>query len=115
MELPRTTKAHLNLESKDMGEFERFIKEYELDRLHTDFLNRWITLIIASLSLITALAWDDLFKSVFIGFFGHLNELSQKVLYSTILTILTILVTVILGKFFMKKGKREIEKQYTHE
>jgi hypothetical protein len=112
--VPLKTKILPHVESKDMSEFERFLKEYELDRLHTDFLSRWVTLIVASLSLITALAWDDLFKYLFVSFFGHLNEVSQKVLYSVILTVATVLVTLILGKMFLKKGKKEIEKQQVY-
>ncbi len=90
-----------------MGEsqIEKFLEEYEIKRLHLDFLQRIVLLTVAGLGLITALAWDDAFKDLFKLFFHDFDSLDKKFLYALLLTLLTALVTVRLNKIIKKKGR----------
>ncbi len=98
------------VDSKDINELESFMKEYELHRVHTEFFERWITLVIASLSLITALAWDDTFKYIFSEVFDHLSSFWQRLLYALLITTLAVIISVVLSKIFLKKSG----KKHTH-
>ncbi|MES2059946.1 MAG: DUF5654 family protein [Patescibacteria group bacterium] len=82
---------------------EEFIRKYEIRRIHIDFFERLIFLIIAGLGLITALAWDVFFKDFFIEIFGHIDSTDQKLLYAVLLTFLTVVVTIFLRKCFKRR------------
>ncbi len=82
---------------------EEFAKKYEIHRLHVDFFERLIFLVIAGLGLITALAWDEFFKDVFVRFFGSIEGASQRLLYALLLTLLTVIVTLFLRKGFKRR------------
>lgn len=86
------------------AEFERFIeiylkKELGLRRLHINIFNTLVTLIIGSLGLISALAWDTFLKEMFNHIFGE-STLRTEFIYAITITIVTVVVTVILGKIF---------------
>ncbi len=106
MATPRMTRK-ITVESKDLGEMERFIKETEDNHLHWEFVGRVVTFIIASQGLITALAWDDTFKHMFAKLFGGLETMEQELLYAILLTFLTITTSVILSRAFLKKHSRK--------
>lgn len=88
------------------SEIEEFLKKYELHKFRGEFFERLSLFAIAALGLITALAWDEMFKSLFISLFGHLNSLYNKFLYAFILTAGTVVVTLILRSFMRKKNRK---------
>ncbi len=75
---------------------EEFLKRYELQKVHIDFMQRVILLVIAGLGLITALAWDEMFKEIFKELFGDLPSLEERLIYALFLTLGTVTVTIIL-------------------
>ena len=84
---------------------DEFLKRYEVRRLEHLFFERLSLLIIAGLGLVTAFAWDDLFKTIFVKLFGSLNVIADKLLYAFLLTIITVTITIILAKIFKMKMK----------
>ena len=84
----------------------RFLKAYEIHRLHWDFLDRVMVFIIAALGLISALAWDETFKEIFRTYLSNLETLEGKLLYALILSLITAAVTVRLGKFIKKRSRK---------
>ncbi len=85
---------------------EEFLKKYELHRIHLDVLGRVVTLIIASLSLIAALAWDTALKHLFENWFGAAGTLSEEMFYAVIITALAVIISIVLGKLFVKRKKK---------
>jgi hypothetical protein len=88
------------------AEIEEFIKKYELNKFKGEFFERLSLFIVAAFGLITALAWDEMLKDLFVYLFGHLDSVFNKFLYALILTIVTVVVTLILRSFIKKKSKK---------
>lgn len=78
------------------------LEQFEIRQIKRQFVDKLITLSIASLGLITALAWDETLRDLFRSFFGSSESLSDKFLYSSLITILAVVISIILGKFFFK-------------
>jgi hypothetical protein len=93
-------------------ETEKVLKEYgkEFNKLHLEFVERVILLIIVGLGVITALAWDEALKNLFNLIFTNLTSVQEKFLYATLLTIITATATVFLNKY-LKKQKRKTKKK----
>ncbi len=72
-----------------------------------EFLSRVVTIIIAGLALITALAWDETFKDIFAHFFGEITTLEQKLKYAALITLFAIVVSFIVSKIFLNKNKNK--------
>lgn len=90
------------------SEIDEFIERYELRKFHLDFAERFLLFIIAALGLITALAWDETFKLLFVHYFGGIETLEEKALYALLLTILVALLTVRLNSIFKRRKKDKI-------
>ncbi len=82
---------------------EDFLEEYKINKTKDDFLLRTVTLLIASLGLVTALAWEEAIKEIFISIFGELHDIGHKVLYALIVTLIAVIVSIILGKIITRK------------
>ena len=83
---------------------EEFIEEHEsLSDIKLDFMARLVTIVIAALGLITALAWDRTLEDIFTEYFGPLTNLSQKILYASLLTIISVIITLALRRSFIRK------------
>lgn len=82
------------------------LKQFELDQIHRQFFDRLVILVIASLGLITALAWDDTLRDIFKIFFGTDNSLSDKIIYTIIITVIAVTISLVLGKLSFKKKKK---------
>ena len=91
----------------EVSEIEKFMEKYELHHLHFDVIGRVITLIIASLSLIAALAWDTALKHLFENLFGATGTLAEEMSYAIVVTILAVIISVSLGKLFVKRKDGE--------
>lgn len=84
---------------------EKFLEKYEIRRLHSDVIGRVATLIIASLGLIAALAWDTALKHLFEDLFGATGTLLEELSYAVVITILAVIISVSLGKLFLRRKK----------
>jgi H+/gluconate symporter-like permease len=82
---------------------EEFFEEESVRDIKLDFMARLMTIVIAALGLITALAWDRTLEDIFTAYFGPLNNLSQKILYASIITLVAVLVTLFLRRTFIRK------------
>jgi len=93
-------------EKFEISEMEKFLEKHELHHIHSDVLERIITLVIAALGLIAALAWDDALRHIFENIFGGKGTLLEEISYAIVITIFAALISVQLGKLFSKrKGK----------
>ena len=71
-------------------------------------MGRLVTIVIAAMGLITALAWDRTLEDIFTYLFGPLNSLSRKITYAVVITLLAVTITILLRRAFIKKesGRR---------
>jgi hypothetical protein len=83
-------------------ELEKFLEKHELKHLNSDVFGRIITLIIAALGLIAALAWDQALKHIFDRLMGA-DTIKGEVLYAIIVTLIAALISVKLGKVYSKR------------
>lgn len=83
-----------------------FLQEAELDRVQNEFFNRLFTIVIASLGLVTALAWDDVLRQIFTDFLGTESSIIQKIYYAVTITFLAAMISVLFGKLALRYGKR---------
>ncbi len=93
-------------EKFESTEFERFLEKYEVHRIRETFKERVLTIVIASLGLIAALAWDDALKHLFEKLFGGEASLAEEVLYALIITIVAAAVSVYLAKLYNKREEK---------
>jgi hypothetical protein len=90
---------------------EDFFNQIEVEEIKTEFVGRIITLVVASFTLITALAWEDIFKRLFYTFFGPDASLGSEIFYAFILTLVAVIISVVLGRRYIKRKSRvEIKK-----
>jgi hypothetical protein len=87
------------------SEIDRFLERYELEHFHHDVFERVVTLIIAALGLIAALAWDDALKHLFETIFGGKGTLDEELSYALVITIIAALISVQLGRMFVKRKR----------
>lgn len=85
---------------------EEFLEAQKVADIKTDFATRLVTIMLAALGLITALAWDRTLEDIFTNFFGPLNRLSIKILYAVLITLLTVTLTIFLRRIFIIKKER---------
>jgi hypothetical protein len=93
---------HLNFE-----ETKELLRDLKVDRVADQFSNRVITLVIASLGLTTALAWDDTLKQLFHAIFGSSDTLADKLLYSILITLIAVIITLVLARAVRGKHHRK--------
>ncbi len=100
------TEYNRNHESHEAFEMEKFF-EQQLERFENkfSFFNRMITLAIASVSLIAALAWDEALKQIFDHLFGGRETISSALAYAVVVTILAAIISVTLGRGWFKKNE----------
>lgn len=97
MELPK--------EKFEISEIEKFLETHELRHFHSDVFERIITLVIAALGLIAALAWDEALRHIFENIFGGKGTLLEEISYAVVITTLAAFISVRLGKLFSKRKK----------
>lgn len=88
-------------------ETKELLKELKVQTVADQFSNRVIVLIIASLGLTTALAWDETLHEVFHVIFGGTDTLGSKLLYSVLVTFVAVVITIIFAKMVRSKDKEQ--------
>ena len=76
------------------------------DDIKIEFIGRVVTIIIAGLGLITALAWDEAFRDIFIKLFGNLTSFNDKLGYALFVTVISVTVSIVLGRMFIKRKRK---------
>ena len=94
---------------------EEFIEDEQVHDIKTDFRVRFVTITIAGLGLITALAWDRTLEDLFTEYFGPLNSVSSKVLYASLITFFAVVVSLILRRTFIRKEIKSRRKHHHHK
>jgi uncharacterized membrane protein len=84
-------------------ETKELLEELKIQRVADTFWNRIITLLIASLGLTTALAWDDTLRELFNALTGGDQSLLDKFLYSIIITLIAVILTIIFARLVRNK------------
>ncbi len=93
-------------EKLESTEFERFLERYELKRVRDNFKDRVLTIVIASLGLIAALAWDTALKHLFEKILGGEGALTEEIAYAIIITVIAAAISVYLGRTFVKNKEK---------
>ena len=93
-------------EKFEISEMEKFLEEHELHTIHYDVLERIITLVIAALGLIAALAWDDALRHIFEKLFGSEGSSLGEIAYAVVVTVIAAFISVRLGKRFLRRKKK---------
>ena len=94
-------------EKIEVSEVEKFLETYELHRIHSHIFERVATLIIAALGLIAALAWDEALRGIFEQLFQGEETILEKISYALVITVIATIVSVILGKLYIKRRKKD--------
>ena len=88
-------------------ETKELLKDLHVNNVADQFSNRVITLVIASLGLTTALAWDDTLKELFHALFGASDTLVSKLFYSILITLIAVIITLILTRAVRSKHHKK--------
>ncbi len=79
----------------------------EGDRLRHEVRERTISYIVAALSLVAGLAWNDAIKSTIEYAFPLSNNTIQaKLIYAVLMTIFIVVITVFVVRFLGKEEKK---------
>ena len=92
-------------EKIEISEIEKLLEDREIRRIPTDILDKVFTLVIAALGVVAALAWHEALQHVFESIFGDMTSLGGEIYYAVVVTALAALISVLLGKFIVKKKK----------
>jgi len=84
-------------------ELEKFLEKYEITRVRDNMKERIFTIVIASLGLIAALAWDDALKHLFEKIFGGEDTLVEQFIFAVVITGVAAVVSVYLEKIYSKR------------
>jgi len=95
-----------NNEKFEATEFDRFLEKYEVERIRDNFKERVLTIVIASLGLIAALAWDEALRHLFEIIFGASGTLAEQLSYAVIITVIAAVISVYLGKIYSKREEK---------
>ena len=86
---------------------EEFFNEEDFKKIKMTFSGRVVTIIIASLSLISALAWEDALHDLFRALFADSESLGAKMLYAVLVTFLAVIASVLVGRRFLRRARRK--------
>jgi ABC-type phosphate/phosphonate transport system permease subunit len=93
-------------------EFFETIKIRETSKdIKVEFLSRIVTIVIAGLALVTALAWDEVLKDVYGYLKEYIHGINEKLGYAIFITVFSVIVSVLLARFFIKKKRQVIEEE----
>ena len=83
------------------------IKSEEL-RIRREVKKHTVTYILAALSFVVGLAWNDAIKTLIEYLFPlNQNNISAKLIYAFLITLIVVLATV----YFVKSTEKEVEKK----
>jgi hypothetical protein len=84
-------------------ELTQLFEKNQLRSLRYDFFEKVSLLLIAALSLITALAWEEAVKITFQEIFRQTDILGGRFVYPIIITFLTVIISLFISRAFLKK------------
>ncbi len=90
-------------EKFNIAEMEEFMTKEDLVKTKFEFMDRLITIIIAGLGLVAALAWDEALKHLFKVIFKEEGTLAGDIGYAIVITLLATVISIYLRKVFIQK------------
>ncbi len=96
-----------NIEEKHISknDLEQLLEKYEVWHVKNTFIERLMTVSIAGVGIIAALAWDDAFKTIGTHLFEDTSSISAKLAYAIFLTLLATVISLILRNRLRKLKK----------
>ncbi|MEK7506935.1 MAG: DUF5654 family protein [Patescibacteria group bacterium] len=91
----------------DWKQITKLFENYEFRRFQYDFFEKVALLIISALGFITALAWVEAAKVTFQQLFGGLTTITQRFLYALLITLISVIISVVIGKVFLRRKSRK--------
>ena len=91
-------------------DFMENIKRTDAKDVKTEFVGRIVIIVIAGLGLISVLAWDSAIKDLYKTIVSDSESLVGKFGYALLITFIGVVVSIILGRAFLKKKTKELEK-----
>jgi len=80
----------------------------ESKRVTNEIIEKMVGFLTGAFGLVAGLAWNDAIKALIEYFFPlDKNSLTAKFVYATVLTIVLVVVTIYLVKFFKKRKINE--------
>ncbi len=87
-------------------EFLEKIESTTAKNVQEEFIGRVVTITIAGLGLISALAWDETLKTIYHHFVGDAESIGAVLGYAVIVTALAVLASIYIGKLFLKRKEK---------
>ena len=79
--------------------------------LRSEFLKTMTQLWVAAFGLVSALAWNEAVKALIDKFIEPGSGVKSKVYYAILVTIVTVIVTYVLGKSTQEAKEKEEDKK----
>lgn len=83
----------------------KLFENYEFRHFKYDFFEKIALLIISALGFVTALAWGEAAKITFQQIFGNFTTIIQRFIYAGAITVLAVILSLTIGKLFIRKRK----------
>jgi hypothetical protein len=87
------------------NDLEQLLEKYEVWHVRNTFIERLMTVSIAGIGIIAALAWDDAFKAIAGTLFQDTSTITAKLTYAVFLTLLATVISLILRNQLKKLKK----------
>lgn len=84
---------------------EGFFEESAVREVKTKLFNHMTTIVIASLSLISALAWEEALHDLYELYFHNSQTILGKFGYAVLVTLITVIISVIIGRGYIKRAR----------
>ena len=92
-------------EKFNIDQMEEFVNAEDFYKTKIKFADRLITIVIAGMGLVAALAWDEALKHLFKVIFKEEGTLGGDIGYAVVVTLLATIVSIYLRKIFLKKHR----------
>lgn len=99
------SKEKIEISIPTAEEFFDHVENTKAKDIKTEFIGRIVIIIIAGLGLISVLAWDEALKDLYGKIVKNSDSLFGKFGYALIITLISVVVSIILGRIFMKDKK----------
>lgn len=87
----------------NLKELTQLFEGKRLRDLRYEFFEKVALLIIAALGLISALAWEEAFKTTFKILFEETGFFGERFLYPIIITVVAVILSILISRFFLRR------------
>jgi len=78
--------------------------------MKVEVIEKLTVLITSAFGLVAALAWNDTVKAIFTKLFEAPNTIPAMLIYSMLITIVAVVITIVMGRA-ANKAKRHLRKK----